>query len=150
MALYERPANVFVAGFIGMPKMNLVDGGVDAGGSLSMGEVVLDWDNRTVCGQQVTVGIRPEHLVPDLDGPVRGTVALVERLGAESHVHLEVAGLSRPLVVSIKAEPPTAGSAWAVRPAEGALHVFGLDGIRIYPQRPAAANIQRNGFPEVA
>ncbi|MFS2082499.1 TOBE domain-containing protein, partial [Telluria sp. Tellsp99] len=69
--------------------------------------------------------------VPDAAGPIRGGVALVERLGAESHVHLDVAGLARPLVVSIKETPPPPGSAWAVAPADGALHVFGPDGRRI-------------------
>jgi multiple sugar transport system ATP-binding protein len=150
MALYERPANVFVAGFIGMPKMNLVEGSIDARGGLSMGQVACEWRNPAACGQGVTVGVRPEHLVPDPDGPLRGSVALVERLGAESHVHLDVAGLSKPLVVSIKVEPPAAGSAWAVRPVEGALHVFGADGMRIDPQPPAPAGIQLNGFTEVA
>jgi multiple sugar transport system ATP-binding protein len=82
----------------------------------------------------VTVGLRPEHLVPDASGPIRGVVALVERLGAESHVHLDVAGLCRPLVVSVKDAPPAPGSAWAVAPADGALHVFGPDGARMENQ----------------
>jgi multiple sugar transport system ATP-binding protein len=131
MALYERPANVFVAGFIGMPKMNLVEGSIDARGRLSMGAVPLAWENAAACGSRVTVGLRPEHLVPDAGGAIRGTVALVERLGAESHVHLDVAGLSRPLVVSVKDAPPAPGSAWAVRPVADALHVFGPGGARI-------------------
>jgi multiple sugar transport system ATP-binding protein len=131
MALYERPANVFVAGFIGMPKMNLVDGTVDAQGRLALGGVALDWRGPAASGTRVTAGVRPEHLVPDAAGPIRGVVALVERLGAESHVHLDVAGLARPLVVSIKETPPLPGSAWAVAPADGALHVFGADGRRI-------------------
>ena len=154
MALYERPANVFVAGFIGMPKMNLAEGSVDAGGRLALGQapgqVQLDWHNPAAGGRTVTVGIRPEHLVPQPDGPVRGNVVLVERLGAESHVHLEVAGLARPLVVSIKAEPPAPGSAWAVAPVQGALHVFGPDGLRIDPQQPAPAGIHINGLSEAA
>ena len=131
MALYERPANVFVAGFIGMPKMNLAEGAIDAHGRLALGGVPLDWHDAAASGGKVTVGIRPEHLVPDAAGPIRGIVALVERLGAESHVHLDVAGLARPLVVSIKAAPPPPGSAWAVAPAHGALHVFGPSGARI-------------------
>jgi multiple sugar transport system ATP-binding protein len=129
MALYERPANVFVAGFIGMPKMNLVDGAIDAQGRLVLGGVALDWHG--LAGTTVTVGVRPEHLVPNAAGPIRGVVALVERLGAESHVHLDVAGLSRPLVVSVKDAPPLPGSVWAVAPADGALHVFGPDGARM-------------------
>jgi multiple sugar transport system ATP-binding protein len=131
MALYERPANVFVAGFIGMPKMNLAEGAVDARGRLMLGDVPLDWHGAAASGSRVTVGVRPEHLVPDADGPIRGTVALVERLGAESHVHLDVAELCRPLVVSVKDAPPAPGSVWAVKPADGALHVFGPDGARL-------------------
>jgi multiple sugar transport system ATP-binding protein len=131
MALYERPANVFVAGFIGMPKMNLVDGAIDAQGRLALGGVPLDWCGAAASGIDVTVGVRPEHLVPDAEGPIRGVVALVERLGAESHVHLDVAGLSRPLVAATRDAPPLPGSAWAVAPAHGALHVFGPDGKRI-------------------
>jgi len=144
MALYAHPANVFVAGFIGMPKMNLVEAALDASGRLALGEVALDWIRLDAAGQAVTAGVRPEHLAPDPGGPLRGMVVLVERLGAESHVHLEVAGLSRPLVVSIKDAPPAVGSAWAVRPAAGALHVFGPDGARIEPPAPGA--IQLNGF----
>jgi multiple sugar transport system ATP-binding protein len=131
MALYERPANVFVAGFIGMPKMNLVAGSIDARGRLMLGDVPLDWHDAAACGATVTVGVRPEHLVPEAAGPIRGVVALVERLGAESHVHLDVAGLSRPLVASVKDAPPAPGSMWAVAPADGALHVFGPDGARM-------------------
>jgi multiple sugar transport system ATP-binding protein len=131
MTLYERPANVFVAGFIGMPKMNLVEGAVDAHGRLSLGGVALDWRDPAASGTHVTVGVRPEHLVPDAAGPIRGVVALVERLGAESHVHLDVAGLARPLVAAIRDAPPPPGSPWAVAPVHGALHVFGPDGNRI-------------------
>jgi multiple sugar transport system ATP-binding protein len=111
--------------------MNLVDGAIDAHGRLALGGVALDWHDAAARGGRVSVGIRPEHLVPDAAGPIRGVVALVERLGAESHVHLDVAGLARPLVVSIKAAPPLPGSAWAVAPEHGALHVFGPDGARI-------------------
>jgi multiple sugar transport system ATP-binding protein len=152
MVLYEQPANIFVAGFIGSPKMNLVDGNVDAAGRLSIGaQLPLDWENAEARGQQVTVGIRPEHLVPDADGPIRGKVVLVERLGAESHVHLDVAGLSRPLVVAIKDEPPRDDIAWAVRPVAGKLHVFGHDGQRLEERAPGLfAGASPNDFSEVA
>lgn len=132
MVLYDQPANIFVAGFIGSPKMNLAGGRLDQDGGLSMGaQVPLAWTNAAAAGQDVTVGIRPEHLVPDLHGPLRGNVVLVERLGAESYVHLDVPGVSKPLVVAIKGEPPLADTAWAVRPLGGRLHVFGADGNRI-------------------
>jgi multiple sugar transport system ATP-binding protein len=150
MALYGRPANVFVAGFLGMPKMNLAEGRVDADGRLALADVHLGWHNAAAAGAAVTVGIRPEHLVPRADGQIRGTVVLVERLGGESHVHLEVNGLARPLVVSLKAEPPAPGTSWAIAPVEGALHVFGPDGARMEPQQPAQPGMQRNGLSEVA
>jgi multiple sugar transport system ATP-binding protein len=132
MVLYDEPANIFVAGFIGSPKMNLVGGSLDHDGHLSMGaQVPLAWTNSAAAGQNVTVGIRPEHLVPDLRGSLRGNVMLVERLGAESYVHLDVPGVSQPLVVAIKGEPPLGDTPWAVRPLGGRLHVFGADGNRI-------------------
>ncbi len=150
MVLYERPANIFVAGFIGSPKMNLVAGRIGQSGSLSMGaQVPLAWNNAGAGAQEVTVGIRPEHLVPDANGPVRGTVVLVERLGAESHVHLDVPGLARPLVVAIGGEPPRADLPWAVRPLEGRVHVFGQDGRRIDDAAQALKN-EATGLPEVA
>jgi multiple sugar transport system ATP-binding protein len=121
MQLYERPANVFVAGFIGSPKMNLVDGGA------------LALPGVRAAGAKVTVGIRPEHLVEDARGPIAGKVILVERLGAESHVHLSVPGAPRPLVVAVKGEPPAIDSPWSVAPLPGCVHLFDADGKRIEP-----------------
>ncbi|SFU27747.1 ABC transporter ATP-binding protein [Pseudoduganella namucuonensis] len=138
MALYEEPANIFVAGFIGSPKMNLIEGAIDAGGRLTVGAgLALAWEGGAA--QAVTVGIRPEHLVADADGPIRGTVLLVERLGAESHVHLGVKGLERPLVVAVKEDPPRDDTIWAVRPVAGRVHVFGPDGRRMPARAPEAA-----------
>ncbi len=153
MALYDAPANIFVAGFIGSPKMNLVPGRVDQHGRLRIGAgLALDWANPVAAGEAVTLGVRPEHLVPDARGPLAGTVVLVERLGAESHVHLEVAGLTQPLVVALQGPPPPLASSWAVRALPGRLHVFAPDGQRIdaSPGTPADAGINPNGFPEVA
>nr|WP_315398772.1 sn-glycerol-3-phosphate ABC transporter ATP-binding protein UgpC [uncultured Duganella sp.] len=134
MHLYNHPANVFVAGFIGSPKMNLVPGVLDAGGRLRIGAAWLDWP--APAGAQlaeVTVGIRPEHLVADPHGPIQGEVLLVERLGAESYVHLAVAGLAKPLMVVVRGEPPAANSTWRVGPMAGRVHVFDGAGLRIAP-----------------
>jgi len=136
MHLYDRPANVFVAGFIGSPRMNLVAGTLEAAG-LRIGAVCLPWQAQAGTGRNhaastgVTVGIRPEHLVADPDGAIHGDVLLVERLGAESYVHLTVAGLDQPLMVVVRGEPPPAGSRWRVSPAAGRLHVFDQQGLRI-------------------
>ncbi|CAN7323635.1 ABC transporter ATP-binding protein [Massilia sp. LjRoot122] len=143
MTLYERPANVFVAGFIGSPKMNLLPASV-AEGALQLGEQArLPWFGGIPSGSRVTVGLRPEHLAPDPDGPLRGTVALIERLGAESYVHLNVAGLATPLVVALRGDPPREDSAWAVRPAAGQIHVFDEQGLRVDSAEPG-------GIKEVA
>ena len=131
MFLYRQPANIFVAGFIGSPRMNLVEAVVQDGATVKLGGLALPWPNAGVAGQAVTAGVRPEHLLPDPSGPIRGTVLLVDRLGAESYVHLGVAGLARPLVVAIKEDPPREDSSWAVRPAEGCLHLFDAEGLRI-------------------
>ncbi|WP_068110877.1 ABC transporter ATP-binding protein [Tropicimonas marinistellae] len=84
MDLYERPATPFVAGFIGSPKMNLYEGKV----AEAMG-----------CA---TYGIRPEHVViSDAEGQWTGRVRHVERLGADTIVHLEVPDLG-PLVARVE------------------------------------------------
>src|SRR5690348_7377885 len=74
--LYERPANRFVAGFIGSPSMSFVEDG----GPLGLREGVV-------------VGVRPEHARPWRDGligPLRGTVAFVEALGRETFIGVDV------------------------------------------------------------
>jgi ABC-type sugar transport system ATPase subunit len=155
MHLYEKPANVFVAGFIGSPKMNLVPGRLEAPGRLSIGGACLDWQPQTdgVDPAAVTVGIRPEHLVADPHGAIQGEVLLVERLGAESYVHLGVPGLERPLMVVVRGEPPPASSRWNVSPAAGKVHVFDQAGRRV-EARPAqettTSNAGTSGISEAA
>ncbi|HEU4843819.1 MAG TPA: sn-glycerol-3-phosphate ABC transporter ATP-binding protein UgpC [Burkholderiaceae bacterium] len=154
MHLYERPANVFVAGFIGSPKMNLLAGTL-APGRLGIGAAFLPWQaaEEGAMPAAVTIGIRPEHLVPDADGAIQGEVLLVERLGAESYVHLGVAGLERPLMVVVQDEPPLAGSSWRVSPAAGKVHVFDQAGQRIEARSPAetgSSNAGVSGISEAA
>ena len=78
MELYNRPANEFVAGFIGSPKMNFID-------AAKLGE-----------GQAKTIGVRPEHLTVDAtSGAWKGTVIHAEHLGADTNLYIdtEKAGL---------------------------------------------------------
>ncbi|WP_082551746.1 ABC transporter ATP-binding protein [Massilia sp. Root351] len=151
MHLYDRPANVFVAGFIGSPKMNLAPGTLDPAGRLWLGNAALAWQAPAGAPAQLTIGIRPEHLQPDPDGVIDGQVLLVERLGAESYVHLAVAGLDKPLMVVVQDLPPAAGARWRVSPVIGRLHVFDQDGRRIEAGAPATnAAADAAGLPEVA
>ncbi|KKB79887.1 ABC transporter ATP-binding protein [Devosia soli] len=96
--LYQRPQNLFVAGFIGSPKMNFVEVAVEA----------VDGDTVTVAskdvaslripanstslniGDKLTLGIRPHDLLPASNGAIVGRVSLVERLGNETIVNLEL------------------------------------------------------------
>ena len=97
LELYNHPTNVFVAGFIGSPRMNLLEGRVhqaDASG------VAVDLPGHGVfatsargarlrAGDKVTLGIRPEHIARDGDrNLLSGTVAGVEQLGGLSYVRL--------------------------------------------------------------
>jgi multiple sugar transport system ATP-binding protein len=110
--VYDRPANLFVAGFIGSPPMNMLQADVergDGGLALAVGDqrLVLDEQERAahpgleaLAGRRVVAGIRPERLTRGGEtGPgrrVRGRVLLCEALGSDSLVHMAVAG-SLPL-----------------------------------------------------
>ena len=87
--LYNAPANIFVAGFIGSPRMNFFPGRIDRGAvRLATGDVVALPAGRfeTDEGKEVTLGIRPNGLRP-ADSGLRLTVASVERLGGESYLY---------------------------------------------------------------
>ncbi|MBX2885685.1 MAG: ABC transporter ATP-binding protein [Granulosicoccus sp.] len=96
MALFNHPANEFVAGFLGSPKMNFFDGvlkhvanqqGEFSGEGMNISGVRLVSSAKSD-GDAVRLGIRPQHLQHRPDGPLRGTVTLVERLGTETVVEL--------------------------------------------------------------
>ena len=92
--LYARPANLFVAGFLGSPGMNLLPGkvvrtaGEEAAVEVSGGTVPLPPLLRaaSVAVDAVVLGVRPESLRIDDQGPLQATVTIVELLGAETHV----------------------------------------------------------------
>ncbi|MFL5968171.1 MAG: ABC transporter ATP-binding protein [Gaiellaceae bacterium] len=114
--LYDFPANLFVASFVGSPPMNLFEATVENGGTrLAFGETQLDLPShdilRAYAGRRIVVGIRPEDVreASGWDGTrVRGRVLLVEALGAEQLVHIEVAAtpLERADLVDATAQPP--------------------------------------------
>ncbi|ENN83834.1 Maltose/maltodextrin import ATP-binding protein (plasmid) [Rhizobium freirei PRF 81] len=94
--LYQRPANLFVAGFIGSPKMNFIDVSVEA---VNPGEVAvsgIDMTSQRIkadttglrSGEKLTLGIRPHGLTAGSSGPITGKISLIERLGNETIVSL--------------------------------------------------------------
>jgi sn-glycerol 3-phosphate transport system ATP-binding protein len=109
--VYDRPANIFVAGFIGSPPMNLLRGNV-VGGRVTAGDLTFELGG--VPDGEVALGIRPEHLSPSVDGrpTIVCDVDVVEPLGDEVIVYGTVAGQVASAEMSVGEEllPPLPGS----------------------------------------
>ena len=91
--IYRRPANTYVAGFIGSPTMNFIAGSVDgagAGGLFRFEGGTLDLGCPAPAGA-VTLGQRPEHIHIEADAPWRGQITLVEPTGADTYVVVKTA-----------------------------------------------------------
>jgi multiple sugar transport system ATP-binding protein len=137
--LYHEPANLFVAGFIGSPAMNLVPVGEERPLRLANAEFVFDDPAATALAGgagEITVGFRPEALRVG-NGPLQATIRTVEDLGPEVFVHVAVdhRGESVPLVS--KMPPPFSGELGDTVGLElvGTTHVFGGDGLRLTSTR---------------
>lgn len=96
--VYDTPANRFVAGFLGSPSMNFVDGSVDAHGIFTAGALALPLAHGVAPGK-VTLAARPEHIHIDDAGPLAGTVTLVEPMGNHQVVWLDCAGQALSAIV---------------------------------------------------
>ncbi len=121
--LYDRPASVFVAGFIGSPAMNFLpattgpDGvTLPTGGTIAAPQVQLD---------SVLLGIRPEHLLPDEAGEITIVVDMVEQLGANSLLHGTLGGTDHAMVASVAGHVSAArGAQYRFSVAPEQLHLF--------------------------
>jgi multiple sugar transport system ATP-binding protein len=96
-SLYDHPANVFVATFIGSPAMNLYEAGLEAAGTLVLGSQRLELPAPAAArvaafqGRKVLVGIRPEDLTVSASGSALvADVRFVEVLGSEQHVYFSI------------------------------------------------------------
>jgi multiple sugar transport system ATP-binding protein len=108
--VFARPANTFVANFIGSTPMNLLTGSVASGGSVSIAGGSLPAATGSVpVGAEVTVGVRPEYLTlsrGDMSGPsIRGSVVVAENLGTQSLVSVECDGTLIGVTVPEEDEP---------------------------------------------
>ena len=101
--LFDHPINLFVAGFIGMPRMNLFDAELvkeQGKYAVKLGDVVVTLSEdkqerlaaKKVAPQSITLGVRPEHLTLENSGApmVHGTVDVYEMMGSEIHYHVTV------------------------------------------------------------
>ncbi len=127
--LYERPASIFVAGFIGSPAMNFlpVEAQSDNMLLLESGATIMGGAGGTGSsgGGDMTMGVRPEHLVADDAGPIGVKVMMQEQLGANTLIHGVLDGTDSEMVVSLPGTQTVAEGA-VVRfsaPSE-ALHFF--------------------------
>jgi ABC-type sugar transport system ATPase subunit len=130
--LYYKPANLFVAGFIGSPAMNFIRGQVVSGArerwrlELETGRVITLGGRRALRqGQAVTVGVRPEHLARSggKDALVSGSIELVERLGEVGYAHFTVGG--NTWIAEIRGDGGVAAGKPAAFAAEAQnIHVF--------------------------
>ncbi|MDQ6933683.1 MAG: sn-glycerol-3-phosphate ABC transporter ATP-binding protein UgpC [Actinomycetota bacterium] len=128
--LYDRPANLFVAGFIGSPQMNLIRGQA-ADGEVRLGDYALpvDFKGARSGTSNVTIGVRPEawRTVSKEEGGLPVRVNLVEELGADGFVHgsCDVEGTPEDLVVRISARDSVhKGETLFVTTDPGQVHVF--------------------------
>jgi len=131
--LYEKPQNVFVAGFIGSPAMNLLPADVVDGG-IQFGTAVTAVDRDTVGqanGKSVTVGVRPEDVVVNTTGEGLAVVVdVVEELGADGYLygHTDINGKRTDLVARVDGRRhPNAGETVVLAPVPGHVHVFDVE-----------------------
>ena len=130
--VYNQPANVFVAGFIGSPAMAFGQVGVErSDGVLRLRHPALELECRAVdgVGDEVIVGVRPEHLHPwqdgaDLSGPFQGRVESVEALGRETFVGVRAADDLRLIVRADGASDHRLGEDMRFGIERGRLHLF--------------------------
>jgi len=130
LELYNQPVNIFVAGFLGSPPMNFLDGQVSdtARGAALVGDgfsVPLTQPHAHLSrGQRVTIGIRPEdiEIVPGGDG-IQTTISLVEPMGSATILHAPVGGK----LVAIETEKTT-----PLRTGDSVTLIFPADRIHVF------------------
>ncbi|HEU4852886.1 MAG TPA: ABC transporter ATP-binding protein [Telluria sp.] len=91
--VYEKPANLFVAGFLGAPAMNFISGEIDGAGRFAAGAFAIDLPGAGLPAARAAVlGVRPEHIAIVPGAPLAGTVTLVEPMGNHQIVWIDAGG----------------------------------------------------------
>jgi ABC-type sugar transport system ATPase subunit len=136
--LYNKPANRFVAGFIGSPHMNFLEASIESTGgggavaALAGGhKLELPMGPGIAPGMRISIGARPQHIkIGDGPASLPATVGLVEALGAETVIHTDVAG-QKMLVVAAGQHSFSPGAEIRLSLADAPLHVFDDKGLRL-------------------
>jgi multiple sugar transport system ATP-binding protein len=141
LELYNSPANLFVAGFIGSPRMNLLPSRVTGPQAVALGadaaEIETGFSTGLGPGAAATLGIRPEHVVLAGEGEpaLRMTIDLVERLGGESYLYGSAADLPQITVRLDGQTDHSRGDTVGLRFPPAHLHLFDEAGQAIRPLR---------------
>ena len=135
--LYEKPQNVFVAGFIGSPAMNLlqlpiVDGGVKWGSlNIPIDKAIL----AKTKAKSITVGVRPEDIEVTKGAGISVEIDVVEELGADGYLYgnTEIDGVRHDMVARVESNShPAAGGTVNLKPQGGITHLFDVEtGLRL-------------------
>ncbi|WP_160008999.1 ABC transporter ATP-binding protein [Rhizobium sp. 18055] len=114
LELYSKPRNLFVAGFIGSPKMNLITG------------------QNAAAQNAHTIGVRPEHMQLSMEsGEWKGRVVVAEHLGSDTFLHVDVEGIGQMTARGDGNFPAKAGDTVYLTPDKTRIHKFGQDGLAI-------------------
>jgi len=129
--LYDNPANLFVASFLGSPQMNILPC-ESAGGRRARlsGGAIVETSRRLAEGAPAHIGIRPEHIsLSDSDsGGVAGAVALAERLGSDTFLHIDLENEATVVARADARCPLQAGDNVRLLADSAHLHFFSKDG----------------------
>jgi multiple sugar transport system ATP-binding protein len=134
LEVYNHPANLFVAGFIGSPRMNLLPARVAGSGQVTIGtdtrSIPLPSTGQTALGASITLGARPEHIdvVDETQADLIITVNLVEQLGGETYLYGSAPGLPELTVRQDGQARYDRNQRVGLRLEREALHLFDADG----------------------
>ena len=125
--LYESPTNLFVAGFIGSPRMNFINCCTDSG------RIVIDGHNglnTSIQGALTTLGVRPEHieLCSVEDSSISGVVDFAEYLGADTFLYVNCEGIGNITVRTVGAVKDLMGEVVGLCFQEPTVHLFDAEG----------------------
>jgi multiple sugar transport system ATP-binding protein len=124
MQIYERPVNLFVAGFLGNPAMNFFRGRLRDGVLEGNGVQLRLPTVKAQAGQEIVAGVRPEDLhVVAGDGSLTGTVELLESVGSEAFIHATSGGW-KLIARSSPYNLPAVGARITLQPAPDRMHFF--------------------------
>lgn len=150
LGLFHRPANLFVAGFIGSPRMNFLPARLQAQTQASVTLAIAGMDRTLTvpttghalldAARPLTLGIRPDRIELGEQGPdsLTGTVRLTERLGSESHLHIDLDAGGSVVAIAQGTHAARVHDRISLRIPAADAHVFDAGGLAL-PRRLDAA-----------